>query len=168
MSPLVILPLCERSDLIDTFTIAFEQEWPEWYGAGGRGDARGDLMAFAGAPDGPLPVGMVAVDTDGQALGIAALKAPSIPSHAHLGPWAAAGLVLPAHRGRGIGAVLLQALVRLAGRQGCDTVYCATATAAPLLRRQGWRLMETVVHEGHALEVFCAGVPHVSASPTAG
>ncbi|MGH8607612.1 MAG: GNAT family N-acetyltransferase [Gammaproteobacteria bacterium] len=49
----------------------------------------------------------------GRVCGIAALKAESIASHRHLSPWAAAGLVKPSERGRGIGAQLLAALERM-------------------------------------------------------
>lgn len=130
----------------------FVQEWPEWYGRGGRGNAEADLHAFA-ASEATLPIGVVAFDGDAP-VGVAALKSASLPTHGHLSPWAAAGFVLPAHRGRGIGATLLEALVQQAPKLGYQRIYCGTATAVPLLRRSGWSELEVTQHEGESLVIF--------------
>ena len=87
-------------------------------------------------------------------IGAGALKAQSIPSHSHLSPWAAAGYVLPPHRGRGVGAVLLQGLVAKAQALGYIHVYCGTSTAENLLTRSGWLPLETTSLEGKLLTVF--------------
>ncbi|MFZ0613578.1 MAG: GNAT family N-acetyltransferase, partial [Desulfobacterales bacterium] len=68
---------------------------------------------------------------------------------------AAAGLVKPSERGRGIGTQLLAALEREACRLGFQRLYCATNTAESLLHRRGWQLMELIVHEGVDLGIFC-------------
>ena len=128
-----------------------EREWPAWYGAGGRRSAEEDLRAFS-ATDG-LPFGIVAL-RDRQVCGVAALKAESIPSHAHLRPWVSAGLVKPSLRGRGIGSLLLEALERRARDEGFNSIHCATATAESLLVRRGWSLLERVAHEGQNLGVY--------------
>lgn len=146
-------PLREHAGLCPFFAAAFEAEWPDWYGPQGPGDAAGDLAAFAN-PQGVLPVGVVALAPDRRPVGVAALKAESISSHAHLLPWAAAGYVVPAWRRQGVGALLLGALVREASRLGHGEVWCATATSASLLLRAGWRQVDRVVHDGHTLEVF--------------
>lgn len=135
------------------FAAAFEAEWPTWYGPGGPGDAMADLLSFANG-QGAIPVGVVALERNGEPIGVAALKATSVPSHSHLTPWAAAGYVAPAWRRQGVGALLLEALLREAARLGHATVFCATSTSASLLERQGWHLLESVRHEGHALQVF--------------
>jgi len=61
--------------------------WPVWPGDGQR-----DLLAYANR--GVLPLGVVALD-EHELCGVAALRAESIATHAHLAPWAAAGLVRP-------------------------------------------------------------------------
>lgn len=66
-----VIPLRERPDLCDFFARRFESEWSSWYGPGGRGEAAGDLRAFAN-PGGDLPVAVVALDDSGSAVGIAA------------------------------------------------------------------------------------------------
>jgi len=144
------------------FAEAFKAEWPAWYGPGGPGDAQADLQAFAN-PNGQLPVGVVALGPSHQPLGVAALKATSIPSHSHLSPWAAAGYVLPSCRRQGLGALLLAALLAEASRLGFHAIYCATATSESLLAREGWSQMESLVHEGHQLQVFRCAVPRNAA-----
>lgn len=148
-----IFPLRERPEHCVFFASAFEREWPSWYGPGGPGDARADLLSFANAA-GKLPVGVVALGPDEAPLGVAALKATSVPGPADRFPWATAGYVVPALRRRGLGALLLAALRAEARRLGHPTVYCATATAGSLLIRQGWDLVDTVLHDGRPLQVF--------------
>jgi GNAT superfamily N-acetyltransferase len=132
-----VIPLRERPDLCAFFEEQFETEWPGWYGSGGRGDAAADLSAFANT-EGALPVAVVALDDAGLPVGIAALKATSIDTYAHVGPWATAGYVIPPMRRGGIGASLLSALLVEARRLNFDTIYCATATAVSLLEREDW------------------------------
>ena len=150
-SSLSIEPLAAHLEVLPVLRQWFESEWPSHYGAGGPGDAERDLQAFAQC--GKLPVGVVAF-LDGNVCGVAALKSESIPSHRHLSPWAAAGLVQPVHRGRGIGVLLLAALEQEARDLGFDSIHCATATAESLLQRCGWQLIERVGHDGQDLGIY--------------
>lgn len=154
---LTIVPLREQPDGIPFFARCFEQEWPAWYGPGGQGNAAADLTAFAN-PAGELPVGVVARAAGGAWVGVAALKAVSIPEFAHLGPWAAAGYVAPGLRRQGIGAALLDGLLAEARRLGFAAVYCATATAGSLLERQRWRLLERRGHDGNPIAIYTVEV----------
>ena len=147
-----ISPLAQHRDLVPLLSSWFVEEWPEWYGPGGRGSAVGDLTAFARSQS-RLPVGLIALENSAP-VGVVALKPESLPTHRHLSPWAGAGLVLPSHRGRGIGAQLLKALVQQAVTLGYPRVYCGTATAVSLLRRSGWSELETTEHEGEAIVIF--------------
>jgi len=148
---LTVEPLAAHRDALPLLAAWFRREWPAWYGPGGPGDARKDLESYADG--GSLPVGVVALQ-EGRVCGVAALRAESIASHRHLTPWAAAGLVDPALRGRGIGAALVAALEAEARAQGFRRVYCATATAESLLRRRAWTLLERVLHDGQDLGVY--------------
>ena len=129
----------------------FRQEWPDWYGPGGPGDVEKDLRSFSN--EGSLPLGVIAF-SDGAPCGAAALKAESIPSHAHLGPWAAAGFVVPRLRGQGIGARLLSALEAEARVLGYSSIYCGTATANSLLERAQWRPIDRVELRGKDVSVY--------------
>jgi N-acetylglutamate synthase-like GNAT family acetyltransferase len=149
----IVEPLRHHADFVAEFARHFEQEWPDWYGPSGPGSAAQDLAAFAN-PEGALPVGVMAFSETGQPCGVAALKASSIAEFNHLSPWAAAGYVLPQLRGQGIGAALLAALLVEAKRLGYNSVFCATSTAASLLQRQGWRLLQSTVHDGKPISLF--------------
>jgi GNAT superfamily N-acetyltransferase len=153
MPPAVIVePLAHHRELVPLVAEWFLPEWPSWYGPGGPGNLAHDADAFA-ASDSALPVGMVIFESH-VPVGAGALKEHSVPSHAHLSPWAAAGYVLPSCRGRGLGAMLLQALVARAHALGFERVYCGTSTAERLLSRAGWQPLEVIDHAGKPLTIF--------------
>ena len=151
-STLTIDCLARHQQLIPLVEQWFVSEWPSWYGVDGPGNIRPDLEAFA-ASEVALPIGFIAFN-DGQAVGAGALKAASIPTHDHLTPWAAAGYVVPAYRGRGIGAALLAAMVSHAQALGFPRIYCGTSTAESLLRRCGWSSLALIQHAGKPLTIF--------------
>jgi len=152
---LTIAPLANHPEVIPELRQWFETEWPGYYGHKGPGNAEADLAAFANGDR--LPVGVVAFH--GRELcGVAALKAESFPSHRHLTPWAAAGLVKASKRGEGIGAQLLHALEQEARRLGFSSIYCGTATSESLLQRNGWEVMEQIEHEGERLGIYRKGL----------
>jgi GNAT superfamily N-acetyltransferase len=143
--------LAEHPEALRTLQAWFEAEWPAYYGSGGRGDARQDLLSYSNR--GGVPVGLVAF-RGGELCGIAALKSESFPSHPHLSPWAGAALVRPALRRQGIGRKLIQGLEAEAKALGYHRVYCATGSATSLLERCAWQLIERVEHEGQHLCVY--------------
>nr|AAQ21358.1 Csw005 [uncultured bacterium] len=149
---LTALALPRRTDLVPIVGHWLLTEWPDWYGAGGPGDLRADMAAFA-ASETSLPIGFVALN-DGVPMGFCALKAESIESHKHLSPWVGAGFVLPGHRRHGIGAFLLQAITDHARHLGHGHVYCATSTSSSLLRRVGWELIDNIAHAGEPMAIF--------------
>lgn len=146
-----IEPLASHPEVLPELQAWFEAEWPAYYGAQGPGNAQKDLRAFAN-PDG-LPFAVVAF-LGGWLCGIAALKADSIASRAHLSPWAAAGLVRHDLRGRGIGQQLVVALEQRAKAMGFNRIYCGTGTSGNLLQRCGWRLLERLIHDGENLGIY--------------
>jgi GNAT superfamily N-acetyltransferase len=153
MSPaLTFEPLARHRALVPLLAEWFVAEWPAWYASGGQGNIGQDLDAFA-ASETTLPIGFVAF-LAGEPVGAGALKAESIPSHTHLSPWASAGFVAPEHRGQGIGAGLLAALLVHARGLGFPHVYCGTSTAEALLLRSGWHAFEVTQHAGKPLTVF--------------
>lgn len=146
-----VLRLAECPEQMAELRAWFESEWADYYGPDGPGDAARDLAEFAREEG--VPLGLVAVRGD-ELCGIAVLKPDSIPSLAHLRPWAGAGLVKPDLRRQGIGALLLRGLRKEARRQGYTRIYSATATAETLLQRLGWRKIDSVPHDGTVLAIY--------------
>lgn len=149
----IAVALRMRPELSSFFVSHFEAEWPDWYGPGHSADAASDLLEFANEK-GVLPVGVVALNDSGEPVGIAALRATSIRTHLHLGPWASAGYVIPSLRRMGIGKLLLKALHAEAGRLGFQKIYCSTSSAVSLLQREGWRQIDSVIHDGATQVIF--------------
>jgi GNAT superfamily N-acetyltransferase len=148
---IVIDSLAAHPEALPVLERLFKTEWPSYYGADGPGDAALDLRSFCNR--GSLPVGVVAL-RNGHVCGVAALKSQSISSHRNLSPWAAAGLVEPSERRRGIGGLLLTALEHEARALGFRFIYCATNTAESLLLRNEWQFVECTVHDGEELRIY--------------
>ena len=151
MSSIVIKRLAEQRQVLPTLESWFESEWPAYYGVGGRGSAKHDLLAYANS--GSVPFGLVAFQLS-RPCGFVALKREPFPSHPHLFPWAGAAYVEPSLRRQGIGRALLLALEPEARTLGYSRIYCATGTSASVLQRCGWQLLEQVQHEGHEVGVY--------------
>jgi GNAT superfamily N-acetyltransferase len=151
--PARFVPLRDYPQAAAGLERALEAEWPGWYGPDGPGDAAADLAAFAN-PGGALPVGVVALDPAGDPVGLATLKPDWIDAFSHLSPWASTGYVDPALRRQGLGAGLLRALETEAHRLGLAHIYCVTATAITLLRREGWTQIAETVHDGASIGIF--------------
>lgn len=129
----------------------FETEWESYYGPAGPGDAPSDLVAYAHREE--LPLGVIAF-YENELCGVAALKSESIPTHSHLSPWAAAGLVSPLYRQRGIGTALVRALEDTARSLGYSRMYCGTSTANRILERQNWQFIEQVKYNGEEVSIY--------------
>jgi GNAT superfamily N-acetyltransferase len=143
--------LSDHPEVLPILKEWFETEWAAYYGPGGRGDAKGDLAAYANGST--LPVGVVAFLND-DLCGIAALKSESIKTHSHLSPWAAATMVHRDRRGRGIGTELIRAVEEEAKRRGYMYIYCGTSTATHLLEKRGWRLTERIAYDGEDVSIY--------------
>ncbi len=115
----------------------FVEAWAPWFGPGGQGDAEADLAACADRDR--LPLCLLALDGEDKPLGTAALKQESLGSELGYGPWLAALLVAPEHRGRGIGRALIEAIVAEARRLGHQALYTSSGLPPGRLWPRGWR-----------------------------
>jgi GNAT superfamily N-acetyltransferase len=146
-----IEPLADHPEALPVLKAWFETEWGTYYGPNGPGDAAKDLSAYSNHRE--LPIGLVAL-CDDELCGIAALKPESITIRSHLSPWAAAGLVIPRYRGRGIGTQLLGAVEEVARGLGYAHIYAGTSTAPRLLERRGWQFLERVRYHGDDVSIY--------------
>jgi GNAT superfamily N-acetyltransferase len=83
-----------------------------------------------------------------------ALRADSITTHPHLGPWVAALHVLPAYRGRGIGHRLIRAAEAEAAQLGIPYLFAGSGQAAALFERLGWAVLEWTTYHGVDLAIL--------------
>ncbi len=133
-----IMHLIDCPEFVPTLESWFVEEWAPWYGPGGAGDAKQDLVACRSKNQ--MPICLVAVGEDGNVIGTAALKAESVGDELGVGPWLAAVLVARAQRGQGIGTRLIAAMEDEARRLGFEAMYCSTDTAEGILKQRGWQL----------------------------
>lgn len=143
--------LADHPEALPVFERLFQTEWASYYGPGGPGNARQDLLAYSNRSR--LPVGLVAF-VGSEPCGILVLKAESITTHRHLTPWVGGGLVVPQYRRRGIGAQLASALEGVARDLGFKVIYSGTSTADSLLVREGWQFLERVHYDGEQVSIY--------------
>lgn len=86
-----------------------------------------------------LPICLVALSAERDALSTVSLKSESVGSELGVGPWLAAFLIATGHRGKGVGRTLVAAVEGEARRLGFESIYTSvdTATGARLAAR-GW------------------------------
>jgi GNAT superfamily N-acetyltransferase len=91
----------------------------------------------------PNRVTFVAVE-NGQALGTASLDFEDLPPRDDLTPWLASVYVLPEFRAHGLGATLVEAVVKEAKVKGFKQIYLHTSDRADFYKKRGWRILDTV------------------------
>lgn len=119
----------------------FLQEWAPYYGPDGPGDAADDLRSSCNRR--ALPITLVALKGD-ELCATGALKAESVETHKHLGPWVAALLVAPKYRRQGIRGKLVDALEELARELGFEQLYYGADFTDRYLEGNGWEPLERV------------------------
>jgi GNAT superfamily N-acetyltransferase len=90
---------------------------------------------------GSLPTALVAFEGN-QVLGTSALKPQDLDIRPQLTPWLGGMFVLPQHRGRGIGALLVSKTIAEARRLGLTQLYLWTPASESLYARHGWAVIE--------------------------
>ena len=142
--------LADHPETIDDLERWFIREWEPYYGADGPGDARKDLSECSQRNE--IPLAVIAF-CDGVLCGTAALRPTSVTTHPDFTPWIAALLVSSEHRGRGVGARLVQEIEALAAGLGFKELYVGASAPDSDERRggdpqfyleRGWELIDTV------------------------
>jgi GNAT superfamily N-acetyltransferase len=128
-------PLANHLDLI---SLTCEWHLPEF-------DPMGDMDSWLRArtdeaQDGGIPCAWVVFSND-DPVGSVSLVESNMDTRRDLTPWLAALFVLPSHRGRGIGAVLVERCEREAVLAGVSHVYLYASKAVDYYRRLGWALV---------------------------
>lgn len=136
-SPVRVVSLCDRLELIPELARWFEAEWTPYYGpdGSGAGTAEQDIRTCCNRD--ALPLALVALDGGDRLAGTAALKTDSLDTHPQLSPWLAA-LVAASDAAE---AALVQAIETEAQRLGFDAVYTGMDEGSAVLRRRGWSVI---------------------------
>jgi GNAT superfamily N-acetyltransferase len=136
--------LSNHPGMIPELAEAFEREWPDHYAAQPAGEAARNLAT---------DTWLVAIE-EASPVGVIALRPRVLPEIEPLTPALGGLLTNPAHRRRGVGSALIEAATALARSQGHKRLYTSTETAAGLVERLGWRMIDKVEHDGKAIRIF--------------
>ena len=89
------------------------------------------------------PLVLVAIDKDKNVAGAAALDPNDMSDRPKLQPWVASLLVLPEHRGKGVGSLLIDAVIFSAKQCKLKNVYLwAKDDVCSIYSRRGFRTIE--------------------------
>jgi GNAT superfamily N-acetyltransferase len=153
MKTFKIQKLADTQESLPKVRELLESQWPDYYGPDGPGDPDAELQDGSQRAGQPLLV--VAVDApSGQAIGTGALKAVSIHTFGHLGPWLAGLVVNPDFRRRGVAEALIAAVEEEAKVQGFQELYSATHTAKGILERRGWERIDEQLEDGELFGIY--------------
>jgi len=98
-----------------------------------------DLYGKAGTYAGRLVETYVALSADDELVGMATLvDDDELPNAPEPGPWLAAVLTLPAHRGIGVASAVVQRIVRQAHELGIPALYLYTSDQQQWYAKKGW------------------------------
>jgi N-acetylglutamate synthase-like GNAT family acetyltransferase len=145
----LIRPLRETPEAGRLLAQAFKDAWPDFFA-----DRSAEEIEDAMFTEGPeLPAILVAT-VDGRVAGTVALRARSVETHEHLGPWVTGLWVEPDLRKLGLGRDLLNAIMEEAKTRGFREIYAVTNTARWLFDKLGWEAVEEIVYHGEEVTLY--------------
>jgi GNAT superfamily N-acetyltransferase len=143
--------LADRPQHVSRLAALHHAEWswidPEWT----LEEANANLAIHTAGT--AIPTTLVAF-VDGELAGSVSLLANDHSRIREWSPWLASLLVLPAYRGRGIGAALVREAVAIAKRFGIGRLYLYTDDAAGFYERLGWSLVGRHALDGMDVDVM--------------
>lgn len=131
---------------------AFKDAWSDFF-ADRSVEEIEEILFVASPKDGELPAILVA-SVDGRVAGTVALRARSVETHEHLGPWVTGLWVTPDLRGLGLGRDLMLAITEEAAARGFREIYAVTNTARGLFTKLGWAALEEILYHGEEVTLF--------------
>lgn len=158
--PVEISYLADHPEVLGNLAAGFKAQWATHFA---DQPVEAIKMGFANCcREKGIPLALVAMVGDSFA-GTASLREESGTVCPGIGPWLTHLYVEPAFRNQGIGTSLIRAVEAEAIRNGFAELHAATARAAPVFERLGWKMIEVV--EYHADRVF---VLHTGLDPARG
>lgn len=151
MNDWTLAPLRDHPHLIPALAPLHQAQWA---GAHPDMDVAAWEREFHGHALFGLPLTLVAIDREGQLLGSASLIMDDMEQQAPYAPWLANVLVLPAARGRGIGAALISAIADRARAIGHVQLYLFTTDQQDFYTQRGWMPFEERLHHGKVVTLM--------------
>lgn len=100
-----------------------------------------------------LPIAWVA-HSEGDPLGMAALRVHDLEGREDLTPWLAGVFVRPEHRRRGVASALCRVVEENAWLLGFETLYLFTTDQQSLYSRLGWRFLDKAAWRGIPADIM--------------
>ena len=139
-SSVTIEYLADRREFIPTVAHWLHQEWGHLRPNQRLDDRVARVERACGHHK--IPTTFVAVDDGAQPVGCASLVEHDMLTRPELSPWLAGVFVPREHRGRGIGAALVERVVQEARSLEVPRLYLYTPGAGALYLRLGWSVVE--------------------------
>ncbi len=143
--------LADRLDTIPELARAHQHAWASLSPSLSITDSERRFVERA--QRGQVPTALIAT-VDNALAGVGCLVECDLDSHAHLTPWLASVLVLPAYRRNGIGSALSDRLATEAASLGFPRLFLFTFDKQTLYARLGWTTIDKGEHAGRPVTVM--------------
>lgn len=127
------------------------QEWGHLYSNWNAAVAEAEFLSQR--TDGTLPATLILLEKN-TVIGSVSLVFNDHPTRLDLNPWLASLFILPAHRGQGYAAPLIEAAIAFAAAARYPALHLFTETAATLFQRHGFKIMENSTLQGHPITLL--------------
>lgn len=148
----LIRPLADVPGAGRLLAQTFKDAWPDFFAD--RSAEQIERQMFVEGEG--LPAILVA-EVAGRVAGTVALRAHSVETHEHLGPWVTGLWVAPDLRQLGLGRKLLLAITEEAAARGFREIHAVTNTARWLFEKLGWERVEEILYHGEEVTLFRKG-----------
>ena len=146
-----IAHLADHRSVIPTLARWFHAEWA--YLNPGRSLAEVERLIAERARQGAIPLALVAF-ADDELIGTVCLKTHDMDTHLDLSPWLAGLYVIPARRGQGVGALLVEAIEREARALGVAELHLYTPQSETFYLALGWKTQAHLDYHGHPVALM--------------
>lgn len=115
-----------------------------------------DLYGLTGQYSGHFAETFVAINSNDELIGMATLiDDDELPNAPEPGPWLAAVLTMPTHRGLGVASAIVQKIVKRAHQLGHAALYLYTSDQQQWYANKGWKPLRETELNGIAHTVMC-------------
>ncbi len=147
-----IQPLAEHKQFVPVLAAWHQEQWGALNPAKSIASRIEEFAEHLQA-EAPIPSTWCALQ-DGVLLGSASLISSDLDTRPELSPWLASVFVAPEHRGKGVGASLVQAVMDAACQTRFEKLYLYTLQHEAWYYQMGWRTYEKATHNGHAIVIM--------------